>query len=167
VIRKHAFRPSLNNDVLEERLALSHVGTVHVAAVHAKPHSSATPVLKQQTLNAVNRSIDSAFGQFNKDYSSELAALNRSGDTAKFQAKFTQSVTHLRSALATQAARVPGGSTTLSTELQQRVDSLVNDLKTNKSIAPRNLIKSDQSGAHSDVSIFVHDEVAKGDLSVR
>ena len=76
-----------------------------------------------------------------KDYSSELAALNRSGNTATFQAKFTQSVTHLRSALATQAARVPGGSTTLGTELQKRVDSLVLDLKTVKSVSPSNLIK--------------------------
>jgi hypothetical protein len=165
--RKHVFRPSLNNDVLEDRVALSHVGTVHVAAVHSKPHPSATPVLKQQTLDAVNHSVDTAFNQFNKDYSSELAALNRSGNTATFQAKVTRSVTHLRSALATQAARVPGGSTTLGTELQQRVDSLVLDLKTVKSVSPSNLIKSDQSGAHSDVSTFVHDKVAKGDLSIR
>jgi hypothetical protein len=166
--RKHAFRPGLN-DVLEDRVALSHAGASTVAAIHipAKPHPAATPVLAQQTLNAVNRSVDSAFSRFSKDYSSELAALNRTGNSAQYTARFDQSVARLRSTLATQAGRVPGGSTTLAVELQQRVDSLVHDLETNKSVSPTQLIKSDQSGAHSDVGTFVHDEVVKGDLSLR
>jgi hypothetical protein len=54
------------NDVqLEERLALSQLGTVQVAAVPAKPTGTGTPVLKHQTLNDVNRSVDNAFNRFN------------------------------------------------------------------------------------------------------
>jgi hypothetical protein len=164
--KRHVFRPSLN-DVLEDRVALSHVGAAQVAAVHSNPLSSATPTLRQKTLNDVNRSVDSAFNRFNKEYASELTALNRTGNSQQFQATFNQSVTRLRSSLATQASRIPVGSSTLNTELQQRVDSLVHDLQTNKTIAPSNLVKADQSGAHSDVSLFVHDEVSKGDLSLR
>jgi hypothetical protein len=162
--RKHVFRPSLSPE-LEDRIALSSVGTVHVAAAHPTP--AATQVLKHQTLNDVNRSIDTAFNRFNKEYASELTTLNRSGNNSQFDAKFTQSVTRLRSSLASQAARIPGGSSTLNVELQHRVDSLVHDLQTNKGIAPSNLVRSDQSGAHADVGTFVHDETAKGDLSIR
>jgi len=151
--------------MLEERIALSQLGTVHVAAVHSKP--AGTPVLKHQTLNDVNRSIDTAFNRFNKDYASELTALNRTGNSSQFQTKFNQSVTRLRSSLASQAARIPVGSSALNTDLQQRVDSLVNDLKTNKSITPSTLIKADQSGSHADVGTFVHNEASKGDLSLR
>ncbi len=84
--RKHVFRPGLNDVQLEERVALSQLGTVQVAAVQAKP--TGTPVLKHQTLNDVNRSIDNAFNRFNKDYAGEFSALKRTGNSTQFQAKF-------------------------------------------------------------------------------
>ena len=164
--KKHVFRPNLG-DVLEDRVALSQIAAVPVAAVDSEAVRAATATLKQKTLNDVNRSVDTAFNRFNKEYASELTTLNRSGNTSQFEAKFTQSVTRLRSSLASQATRIPGGSSTLNVELQHRVDSLVHDLQTSKGIASSNLIRSDQSGAHADVGSFVHDETAKGDLSIR
>jgi hypothetical protein len=163
--KKNVFRPVLN-DVLEDRIALSHTGVVHIGVAHPRPPAT-TPTLTQQALNNVNRGVDTAFNRFNTEYASELKALNRSGNTPQFQARFDQSVARLRASLTTRAARIPGGSTTLNTELQQRVDSLVHDLATNKGVASTNLIKADQSGAHADVGTFVHDEVSKGDLSLR
>jgi hypothetical protein len=162
--RKHVFRPSLHSE-LEDRVALSHVVPVQVGVAHPRP--AATTVLKHQTLNDVNRSIDNAFNRFNKEYASELTAPNRSGNSQQFTVKYTQSVAHLRSSPASQAARIPGGASTLNADLQSRVDTLVHDLATSKTIAPSNLIRSDQSGAHADVNLFVHDEAARGDLSIR
>ena len=79
-MRKHTFRPSLN-DVLEDRLALSHTGSagvVHVA--HPKPHNPGMPVLKSATLGDVNRKIDLAFATFNTAYSKEITRLAHTGD---------------------------------------------------------------------------------------
>jgi hypothetical protein len=164
--KKHVFRPNLG-DVLEDRVALSQIAAVPVAAVDSAAVRAATATLKQKTLNDVNRSVDTAFNRFNKEYATELKALNRSGNSQQFQVSVNQSVSRLRTSLAGQAARIPGGSSTLNTELQQRVDSLVHDLQTNKSVAPSNLIKADESGAHADVGTFVHDQVSRGDLSLR
>ena len=79
-MNKHAFRPSLN-DVLEDRIALSHAGAVHLAAAHPK----GALVLKSSTLNNVNHKIDLAFAQFSKSYSKDITKLDRSGNEARFQ----------------------------------------------------------------------------------
>jgi hypothetical protein len=167
-MKKHNFRPGLN-DVLEDRLALSHAGTVgvvHVAQVHTKaPHAGHT-VLRSATLNDVNRKIDAAFTQFNKQYKKEIAQLGRSGDKTKFQSDLTASSDRLRQALDRQAARIPGGGKTLVVTLNDRVDSLLHDLATNTTRSSTDLVRSDQSGAHGDVALYVHDEVLKGDFSL-
>jgi hypothetical protein len=55
----------------------------------------------------------------------------------------------------------------LAQTLNNRVDSLVNDLKTKETLSSTDLVRSDQSGAHADVATFVHDEVSKGDFSLK
>jgi hypothetical protein len=166
-MRKHTFRPSLN-DVLEDRLALSHTGAagiVHVA--HPKPHNPGTPVLKTSTLNDVNRKIDLAFAQFNKAYTKEVTQVDRTGDQAKFESDLAASEAKLKLALDKQAARIPGGGQALAQTLNTRVDSLVKDLKTNSTASSTDLVRSDQSGARADVYTYVHDEVSKGDFSLK
>jgi hypothetical protein len=115
----------------------------------------------------VNRKIDSAFNQFNKKYNKEVATTGRTGNTAKFQSDVASSVSRLRAALDKQAARIPGGTQSLVSELNSRVDSLARDLVSNLSSSASNLIHADQSGSHSDVQSFVHDAASKGDLSVK
>jgi hypothetical protein len=164
-MKKHTFRPSLN-DVLEDRLALSHagvIGAVHVDHAHPTTH----PVLKSSTVNDVNRKIDVAFAQFNKEYRKEISQLDRSGNETKFQGDLSVSANKLRQALDRQATRIPGGSTTLVVTLNNRVDSLLHDLATNTTRSSTDLIRSDQSGAHADVATYIHDEVAKGDFSLK
>ncbi len=166
-MRKHTFRPSLN-DVLEDRLALSHTGAagvVHVA--HPKPHNPGMPVLKSATLGDVNRKIDLAFATFNTAYSKEITRLAHTGDQARFQSDLAASEAKLKGTLDKQATRIPGGSQALATTLNARVNSLVKDLKSNTTVSSKDLVRSDQSGAHADVFTFVHDEVSKGDLSVK
>jgi hypothetical protein len=166
-MRKQNFRPSLN-DVLEDRLALSHTGAagvVHVA--HPKPHNPGHPVLRSTTLNDVNRKIDLAFAQFNKAYTKEVTRVDRTGDQTKFQSDLAASEAKLKLALDKQAARIPGGSQALDQTLNARVDSLVKDLKTNTTVSSTDLVRSDQSGAHADVATYVHDEVSKGDFSLK
>jgi hypothetical protein len=165
-MNKHAFRPSLN-DVLEHRIALSHLGSVQVAVAHPKPTPKGQPILKSTTLNDVNHKIDQAFSQFNKEYTKEVAKLDHTRNEAKFQSDLGASVKKLETSLDKQAARIPGGPQNLAPVLNARVDSLVKDLKTDTSISSTNLIQSDRSGAHADVSTYVHDEVAKGDFSVK
>ena len=148
-MRKHAFRPSLN-DVLEDRIALSHiggVGVVHVAHAHPTPAPKGHPVLKSAVLNDANHKIDVAFAQFTKEYNKEITKVDRTGNEAKFQSDLGASVNRLRSTLAKQAARIPGGSTSLNPALQQQVDSLAKDLATNTSHSSTDLIRADQSGA--------------------
>jgi hypothetical protein len=166
-MRKHTFRPSLN-DVLEDRLALSHIGAagvVHVA--HPKPHNPGHPVLKSATLNDVNRRIDLAFTQFDKAYTKEVKQLDKTGNSAKFQGDLAVSEARLKAMLDKQADRIPGGSQNLAQTLNARVDSLVNDLKSNTSLSSKDLIRSDQSGARADLASYIHDEVSKGDFSVK
>ncbi len=119
-MRKHTFRPSLN-DVLEDRLALSHTGAAGVVQVaHPKPHKPGTPVLKSATLNDVNRKIDLAFTQFNKAYTKEVTQVDRTGNQAKFQSDLSANEIKLKAALDKQAARIPGGSQTLAQTLNAR-----------------------------------------------
>ena len=165
-MKRHRFQPSLN-DVLEDRIALSHAGTAHVALAHPKPTPKGQPILKSSTLNDVNHKIDQAFAQFNKDYTKEIVKLDRSGNDARFQSDFSGSVNKLKLTLDKQATRIPGGAQNLAAALNARVDSLVKDLTTNKTASSVDLIQSDRSGAHADVSTFIHDEVSKGDFSVK
>jgi hypothetical protein len=62
IMRKNAFRPCLDHDVLEDRIALSHVGAV--PAAHAKPGPPAAHVVKISTINSVTLNIDNAFSTF-------------------------------------------------------------------------------------------------------
>jgi hypothetical protein len=163
-MRKHAFRPSLN-DVLEDRIALSHVGITHASHAHAA--ASTGHVLKTNTLNDVNRKIDSAFNQFTKEYNKELATAGHTGNTVTFQSDVTASVSRLRTALDKQAARIPGGTQTLVSELNSRVDSLVHDLTSSSASSASNLIRADQSGSHGDIQNFVHNAASKGELSIK
>jgi hypothetical protein len=73
----------------------------------------------------------------------------------------------LRLSLDRQADRLPGNVTGLTQTLNNRVDSLLHDLAINTSQSSTNLVRSDQSGAHADVATYVHDELAKGDFSLR
>jgi hypothetical protein len=164
-MKKHTFRPTLN-DVLEDRLALSHVGAIGMVHVdHA--HPTAPPVLMTATVNDVNHKIDVAFAQFNKEYKKEITRVDRTGDEGKFQSDFAASASKLKQILDRQAARIPGGSQTLAPTLNARVDSLVGDLATQTSRSSTDLIHSDQSGAHADVQTYIHDAVASGDFSLR
>jgi hypothetical protein len=168
-MRKHTFRPSLN-DVLEDRIALSHTGVtgmVHVDHAHPKPHEPEHPVLKTSTLNDVNHKIDVAFTQFNKHYKKEIGQVDRSGNETKFKGDLNASVAKLKQTLDRQAARIPGGSGDLVKALNARVDSLITDLTTDTTRSSTDLVHSDQAGAHSDVQSYVHDSVARGDFSVR
>jgi hypothetical protein len=158
--KKHQFRPSLN-DRLEDRVTPSHAGTIAVVATHG------APIVREATVNAVGRSIDNSFNRFNQEYRKELATLNRTHDNTRFDAQVTQSVGRLRTSLAVQAARFPKGSDILNSELQHRVDTLVADLGSHKGITPADQVKSDEFGAHQDLNSFVHDEITKGDFSVR
>jgi hypothetical protein len=158
--KKHQFRPGLN-DWLEDRITPSTIGMAAVVK------TAGPPIVRQATVNDVGRSIDTAFNRFNKDYTKELATLNHTHNTAKFQAQVAQSVSHLRSSLAAQAARFPKGSDILNAELQHRVDTLVADLGTNKGISAADQVKSDDFGAHQDLNSFVHDQITKGDFTVR
>jgi hypothetical protein len=115
----------------------------------------------------VNRKIDVAFTQFNKEYKREVAQVDKFHDEAAFQNSLAASEARLKQALDKQAARIPGGGQALSTTLNKRVDSLIHDLSTNTTQPSTNLVRSDQSGAHADVAGYVHDEVAKGDFSLR
>jgi hypothetical protein len=155
------------NDVLEDRIALSHAGTVHVALAHPRPTPKGQPVLRSGTLNDVNRKIDQAFAQFNREYTRELARFDRTSNDARFQSDLGDSVKKLKLTLDKQAGRIPGGARNLAPVLNARVDSLVNDLSTSKTLSSTDAIQSDRSGAHADVSTYVHDEVSKGDFSVK
>ena len=42
---------------IEDRIALSHAGTVHVALAHPRPTPKGQPILKSSTLNDVNHKI--------------------------------------------------------------------------------------------------------------
>jgi hypothetical protein len=166
-MRKHPFRPSLN-DVLEDRLALSHTGAagvVHVA--HPRPHQPGTPVLRSSTLNDVNRKIDLAFAQFNRAYTKEVRQVDRTGDQARFEGDLAASEAKLKLTLDRQAARIPGGGQTLAQTLNARVGSLVKDLKSYTTQSSTDLVRADQSGARADVLSYVHDEVTKGDFSLK
>ena len=66
-----------------------------------------------------------------------------------------------------QATRIPGGAQNLVSALNARVDSLVKDLSTNNNSSSNNVIQSDRVGAHADVATYVHDEVSKGDFSLK
>jgi hypothetical protein len=165
-MRKHAFRPSLDG-VLEVRLALSHTGAGIVQVAHPKPHTPGVPVLKSATLNDANRKIDLAFAQFNKAYTKEVTQLDRTHNQSKFEGDLAASKAKLKATLDRQAARIPGGGQALAQTLNVRVDSLVNDLKTNTSQSSTSLVRADRSGAHADVLTYVHDEASKGDLSLR
>jgi hypothetical protein len=123
--------------------------------------------ISSATLNDVNRKIDLAFAQFNKAYTNEVTRVDRTGNEANFQSDFATSETKLKLALDKQAARIPGGSQALAQTLNARVDSLVEDLKTNTTVSSTDLVRSDQSGAHADVATCVHDEVSKGDFSLK
>ena len=165
----HTFRPRLD-DVLEDRLVLSQfglTGAVHAALAHPKPVAPGHPVLTAAVLNDVDLKINAAFARFNREYTSEVARVDRSGDETRFGNDFAASVNRLRVSLAIQAARIPGGSTDLNPVLQQRVGSLVNDLLANPTVSSTDLIRSDQSGAVGDVRMYVHDAVSKGDFSLR
>ena len=134
---------------------------------HPKPQNPALPVLKSSTLNDVNRKMDLAFTQFDKAYTKEVKQLDRTGNQAKFQSDLAASESRLKSTLDKQATRIPGGGTALAATLNTRVDSLVNDLRSNTTVSSKELVRSDQSGAKADVFTFVHDEVSKGDLSLK
>jgi hypothetical protein len=108
-MRKHAFRPTLN-DVLEDRLALSHTGAGVVHVAHPKPHNPGHPVLKSTTLTDVNRKIDLAFTQFDRAYTKEVKQLDRTGDQAKFQSDLAASEGRLKLAMDKQAARIAGAA---------------------------------------------------------
>jgi hypothetical protein len=168
-MRKHNFSPTLDS-ALEERLALSStaVGTLGGAHAHllaAKPAKH--PVVTAKQVSQVNVKVDSAFNEFNREYSKELRTLGRTGNHSKFDTQFAASVKKLRNSLAIDANRLPFGKTSLNPALQARVDSLVSELKTNTSADSPTLIAADRSGANSDVSTFIHDEATKGDISLK
>jgi hypothetical protein len=167
-MKKHTFCPSLT-DVLEDRLVLSHAGAagvVHINHAHPKPPNPGTPVLKTTTLNDMNRQVDRAFTQFNKSYTKEIARVDRTGDETKFLSDFNVSVNQLKLTLDKQAARIPGGTQKLAPVLNTTVDSLAKDLAT-KTSSSTDLIHADQSGAHADVSTYIHDAVSNGEFSVK
>jgi hypothetical protein len=158
------------NDVLEDRLVLSHfgaVGVVHVDHAHPTPPTKGTPVLKTGVLNDVNQKIDLVFAQFNNQYKKEVAQVDRTGNESKFGTELAASVNKLKQSLDKQAARIPGGKTNLVPVLNARVDSLVHDLETKSAQSSNDLVKADQSGIHADVQTYVHDAVSKGDLSMK
>jgi hypothetical protein len=166
-MKKHKFSPALDGR-LEDRLALSATGSsaligAHVHAAKAVKH----PVVTTKQVDQVNRLDNSAFNEFNKEYTNELKTLVRTGNQAKFSSQFAASVAKLRKTLAVDANRLPFGKTTLNPALQARVDSLVRDLESKSSISPTDLITADRFGANHDVSQFIHDEVSTGDLSVK
>jgi hypothetical protein len=119
------------------------------------------------TLNDAIRMIDLAFAQFNKAYTKEVTQVDCTGDGAKFQSDLATSETKLKPALGKQATRIRGGSQTLAQTLNARVDSLVKDLKSNTTQSSTDLVRADQSGAYADVLSYVHDEVTKGDSSLK
>jgi hypothetical protein len=167
-MKKHAFRPSLNES-LEDRLALSHSGAVGVVVVE---HAHPTPathghVLKSSVVADVNRKVDAAFAQFNKEYKKEIVRIDRTGDEARFGRDLGVSTAKLKKVLDKQAARIPGGTQTLAPMLNARVDSLVNDLATKTTRSSTDLIQSDRSGAHADVQTYIHDATSRGDFSLR
>jgi hypothetical protein len=101
-MKKHTFRPSLA-DVLEDRLALSHVrgvGMVHVGHAHPTPPL----VLKTATVNDVNHKLDVAFTQFNKEYGNEIARVDPTANEGRFLSDFTASASKLKRVLDKQAA---------------------------------------------------------------
>jgi hypothetical protein len=146
-------------------MALSHVGAV--PAVHAQPKLPAAHVVKIGTVNSVSSSIDNAFSSFNREYTREVSTLNRTHNESTFQSQFDRSVAKLRTTLARQAARIPGGTQNLAPELPSRVDSLVHDLETHSSQSSSDLITSDEFGAKHDLNSYIHDATSRGDFSVR
>ena len=164
-MRKHIFQPSMN-DVLEDRLVLSHVGAVGIVHMdHA--HPSPVPVVKQAVVNDVNHKVDLAFAQFNKEYKQEIAKVDRTRNETKFQSDLNASVKRLKNTLDKQAARIPGGKANLAPVFNARVDNLLQDLATKTNRSSNDLVSSDKSGAHGDVQNYIHDAILKGDLSVK
>jgi hypothetical protein len=163
-MRKTTFRPCLDHGILEARVALSHIGAV---PAHSHPKAAPAHVVRIGTINSVTSKIDNAFSTFDREYTREINTLNRTHGEATFQSQFDRSVAKLRTALARQAARMPGGTQNLAPELQSRVDSLVKDLETNSSQSSKDLITSDEFGAKHDVNSYVHDATSRGDFSVR
>jgi hypothetical protein len=163
-MRKTTFRPCLDHDILEDRVALSHLGAV---PAQAQPKGAAAHVVRTGTIDSVTSKIDNSFSTFNREYTREINTLNRTHDGATFQAQLDRSVTRLRTTLARQAGRIPGGAQNLAPELQSRVDSLVKDLATNTTQSSRDLITSDEFGARHDVNSYIHDATSRGDFSVR
>jgi hypothetical protein len=129
-------------------------------------HLVKRPVVSTAAVHKVNSLVDAAFNEFNREYTKEVNKLARSGDHTKFDSQFAASVSRLRKSLAIDANRLPFGRTNLNPALQKRVDSLVSDLATKTTVASKDLITSDRFGANQDVSTFIHDEVANGDISV-
>ena len=97
-MRKNTFCPSLN-DVLEDRLVLSHVGAlavIHAAHAHPTPPTPGHPVLKSAVVNDVNNKIDAAFAQFNREYKREIGQVDRNGDEGKFDVDVAATTARLR-----------------------------------------------------------------------
>ena len=166
-MRKHKFSPSLDGS-LEDRLALSTTAASAVIAAHvhaAKPVKH--PVVTKAQVTQVNLQVDTAFNQFNRDYTQELNTVARTGNHTKFNKQFAASVSKLRKSLATDANHLPFGKTTLNPALQARVDTLVKDLETKTSVPSAQLITSDRFGANQDVNTFIHDESSKGDITLK
>jgi hypothetical protein len=153
------------SNVLEDRLALSTVTGVHAAAV--VPTAVKHPTVTFRVLSDVNQKVDVAFNRFHQEYQAEQTRLARTGNVAKFQHDSEASVTRLRVALSKQATRIPVAASAVKTALMARVDSLTHDLATDKTHSTADMIHSDQVGARSDISTAVHDQVVKGDLSIK
>jgi hypothetical protein len=169
-MNKHRFSPSIDA-ALEDRLALSASGTAAALGAHipfAKPVVHVKhPVVTTKQVDRVDAQVNSAFNEFNREYSRELKTLARTGNRAKFDSQFLTSVSRLRNSLAIDANRLPFGKTNLNPALQARVDSLVSELESNTKVSATDLITADRYGAHQDVQSFIHDEVTSGDLSVK
>jgi hypothetical protein len=168
-MRKRAFYPTADGS-LEDRLALSTTGAsvmtvaqAHVLAAKSVKH----PVVTAKQVSRVNVQVDTAFNQFNREYSQELKTLTRTANQTRFHKQFTASVAKLRKSLVIDANRLPFGKATLNPSLQARVDALVTELETRSSLSASDLVAAEQTHAHQDVNTFIQDEASKGDISLK
>jgi hypothetical protein len=166
---KRSFYPTADGS-LEDRLALSHTGASVLTAAHAHvlaAKSVKVPVVTAKQLSRVNVQVDSAFKEFNREYSQEFKTLTRTANQSKFHKQVNASVAKLRKSLAADANRLPFGKATLNPRLQSSVDALVSQFESKTSVSAADLIASEQSQAHQDVNTFVQDEASKGDISLK
>jgi hypothetical protein len=167
-MNKRTFRPSLS-DILEDRLVLSAAAAsvAPVTVTSHKPTSPSHPVLRTGALYDVINKIDQAFVQFNKEYRNEFVRLRNSGNQVRFRSDLAASGARLRRTLEMQAELLPGGSQALTTNLNARIDALLNELSTNTAQSSTSLIAAAQAGAQADVADDIQTEIANGRLSLR